>query len=579
MTEVATSPGIGVSLAFGETLRRDRQNRAPDVLNTIANLSNDEVFTPPEFAGRMLDTIAEAWAADHGGAPIWEDEAVTFLDPAVKSGVFLREITKRLVQGQGNPPEGSDERRALVDRILTKQVFGIGMTTLTALLSRRSIYCSKDATSAHSVAPSFDRPWGNVWFERTEHDWVGRRRERQVDPLTAAEVLVEIEGTGRCAHCSAAEAAWGRGRESETHAYKFIHSDNPAGLVAELFGADVHFDVIVGNPPYQLNTDQVDTKITGTIPLYHHFIEQAKRLRPRFLSMVVPARWTAGGRGLDAFRAAMLKERHIREFVDYPVASDVFGNGVEIGGGVCYFLWDSQHSGPARVSTVRVGEEVDVMERELGKHDVFVRDNLGAALIDHLARFDHGSVAKIASGQKPFGIGTNFTGFTNAAKPGDLTLHYVRPGKRLTGHVARSQVTRGQDLFDVWKVFTPEASDGRGTVGLRPAVILGRPIIAGPGEICTNTYLAVGPFESKQAAESFVSYYQTKFFRFLVSLRKITQHASNFTYTWVPMQTWDRLWTDEDLYAKYGLSQEQIDYIESQIKPMDLRSGVSEDDD
>ena len=543
------------------------QGHNPDVLTCIANLSNDEVFTPPSLANEMLDALEAAWAEANDGASIWTDPDLRFLDPFTKSGIFLREIVARLTEGlAGVIPDLTDR----VDHILTKQVYGIGITRLTSLLARRSVYCSKFANGPHSVAKSLDTEAGNIWFERTEHTWEARRREWRVDPVSGDDESLEVPGTGRCRYCGAAEATWGRSDELESHAYALIHTADPAALISAMYGADMHFDVIIGNPPYQLNTDQTDTKITGTIPLYHLFIEQAKRLMPRYLSMVVPARWTAGGRGLDEFRAVMLGDRRIRDFVDYPIAADVFGGGVEIGGGVCYFLWDSQHDGPARVITVRGADRSEPLLRELGKYDVFVRDNEGAALVEHLSTFAEGSVASIASGQKPFGVGTNFAGFHATRKAGDLTLHYVRPGRRLTGFVSRSDVARGHDLVDTWKVFTPEAADGRGTVGIRPAVILGRPIVAGPGEICTNTYLAIGPFDSQEAAESFVSYYQTKFFRFLVSLRKITQHASNFTYTWVPLQTWDRRWTDAELYAKYALSSDQVEYIESQIKPMDL---------
>lgn len=551
------------------------RGRNPDVLTCIANLSNDEVFTPPEFANQMLDTLEVAWAEANDGASIWADQNVTFLDPSTKSGVFLREITARLTEGLAHAFPDLTER---VDHILTKQVFGIGITQLTAMLARRSLYCSKRANGEHSIAKSLDTPDGNVWFARDEHVWVRRKRERHVAALADEEVSVDTVESGRCSFCGAAESTWGRGGELESHAYAFIHAKDIKARIADFFGVEMHFDVIIGNPPYQLNTDQVDTKITGTIPLYHLFIEQAKRLDPRFLSMVVPARWTAGGRGLDQFRATMLSERRISHFVDFPIASDVFGNGVEIGGGVCYFLWDSKHEGPADVITVRGNERSEPLTRELGKYDVFVRDNEGANLVEHLAGFGDSSVASIASGQKPFGLGTNFTGFHANPSPGDLTLHYVRPGKRLRGYIPRDAVEKGLKLVDHWKVFTPEASDGRGTVGIRPAVILGKPIVAGPGEVCTNTYLSVGPFASREAAESFVSYYQTKFFRFLVSLRKITQHASNFTYTWVPMQTWDRVWTDRDLYTKYELTPSQIEYIESQIKPMGDGSPDSSDE-
>src|SRR5262249_19785786 len=144
------------------------RGRNPDVLTCIANLSNDEVFTPPEFANRMLDTLASAWAADNDGTNIWADKTVRFLDPCTKTGVFLREITKRLNKGlEAEFPDLRDR----IDHIVTKQVFGIGITQLTSLLARRSVYCSKQAKGKYSIAKSFATDDGNIWFKRTEHTW------------------------------------------------------------------------------------------------------------------------------------------------------------------------------------------------------------------------------------------------------------------------------------------------------------------------------------------------------------------------------------------------------------------------
>jgi site-specific DNA-methyltransferase (adenine-specific) len=196
-------------------------------LTCIANLSNDEVFTPPEFANRMLDTLAEAWAARNGGANIWADSTVTFLDPCTKSGVFLREITTRLIAGLADEIPDLQTR---VDHILTRQVFGIGITNLTSLLARRSLYCSKHANGEHSVAQGLSRRGGNVWFERTEHSWV-RTRNASI----AAHHARSLTGAP----------------ELENHAYAFIHTHDIKARVGELFGADMQFDVIIGNPPYQ----------------------------------------------------------------------------------------------------------------------------------------------------------------------------------------------------------------------------------------------------------------------------------------------------------------------------------------
>ena len=238
------------------------RGRNPDVLTCIANLSNDEVFTPPELANRMLDMLAEAWAADHGGASLWADKTVRFLDPFTKSGVFLREIASRLTQGLAQQIPDLQER---VNHILTQQVFGIGITRLTSLLARRSVYCSKYANGAHSIAKGFNSDAGNIWFARTEHSW----------------------RNSNCTFCGASQAAMDRGEDLETHAYAFIHTDNIKTRMTELFGGTMQFDVIVGNPPYQLNDGGYGT---SAAPIYQLFVEQAKALEPRYLSMVIPAR-------------------------------------------------------------------------------------------------------------------------------------------------------------------------------------------------------------------------------------------------------------------------------------------------
>ena len=195
------------------------KGRNPDVLSCIANLSNDEVFTPPDFANRMLDTLAEAWAEDNEGEIIWGNKDVTFLDPFTKSGVFLREIAKRLIEGlKTEIPELQDR----VDHILTQQVFGIGITSLTALLARRSLYCSKFATGEHSIATKFDDDNGNIWFERTEHIWKNNK----------------------CTFCGASKSTLGRDQEMESYAYAFIHTDDINTQLAGFFGDGMHLSLI-----------------------------------------------------------------------------------------------------------------------------------------------------------------------------------------------------------------------------------------------------------------------------------------------------------------------------------------------
>ena len=323
--------------------------RNPDVLTCIANLSNDEVFTPPEFANQMLDDIAEAWAASNDGANIWADPTVTFLDPFTKSGVFLREITTRLTNGLEQEFPDLQER---VDHILTEQVFGVAITHLTSLLARRSVYCSKFATGRHSIAESFSSDDGNIWFERVDHEWVGG-----TDWVLTADAQgnqVRKYKDGKCRYCGASQKSLDRGEGLETHAYAFIHTDDIQGRLDEMFGENMQFDVIIGNPPYQL----ADGGGTGSSasPIYNLFVEQAKALAPRFLTMVIPSRWFTGGKGLDDFRDSMLNDDRLRSIDDYLISSDVFP-GVALKGGICYFLWDRDNPGPCRVTTHFKDEE------------------------------------------------------------------------------------------------------------------------------------------------------------------------------------------------------------------------------
>ena len=334
------------------------RGRNPDVLTCIANLSNDEVFTPPEFANRMLDTLAAAWATNHGGANLWADPDVKFLDPFTKSGVFLREITSRLTQGL---EQEIPDLQARVNHILTRQVFGIGITQLTSLLARRSLYCSKHANGEHSIAKSFKSDAGNIWFERLAHEWKD----------------------GKCRHCGASQGALDRGEGSETHAYAFIHTDNIKTRMAELFGGNMQFDVIIGNPPYQLDDGGHGA---SAMPIYHKFVEQAKALEPHYLTMVIPSRWLFGGRGLDEFRNVMLNDSRIRKLVDYPDSRQVFPS-VDVAGGICYFVWDRDNPGECRVVEFEHGMESSESVRPLLEEgaEVFIRSNRALPILKKIA--------------------------------------------------------------------------------------------------------------------------------------------------------------------------------------------------
>jgi len=509
------------------------RGRNPDVLTCIANLSNDEVFTPPEFAGRMLDTVAAAWAADHDGANIWSNPDVRFLDPFTKSGVFLREITTRLTEGLKN---AIPDLQARVDHILARQVYGIAITQLTSLLARRSVYCSKHADGEHSIAKLFHSHAGNIWFERVEHSW----------------------DRDKCEFCGASKRVQDRGEGLETHAYAFIHTDDIKARISDILGGDMQFDVIIGNPPYQLASDGG----TRDIPIYNKFVEQAKKLEPRYLTMVIPSRWMATGLGLSEFRKSMLEDRHIRKLVDFERMDLVFP-GVDFEGGVCYFLRDRENEGRCEVTSVNGEETIGPIERNLDEYDIFVRDSRSIDLLKKVCGKGEPSITEILSADKEFGWTSNFDDFRIKKRPQDIALYYNRSGKRLIGGIARENVPKSAQLIDYWKVMTPAAYGERGA---RPAMVLGPNLIAESPSVCTQTYLFFY-VKSKKQAESLQSYLNTRFFRFLVSLRKITQHATRATYTWVPQQTWDRVWTDEALYKIYDLSKDEVEYIEASIRP------------
>jgi len=496
-------------------------NYNPDVLSCLANLSNDEVFTPPQLANAMLDLLPDE---------LWRDPTAKFLDPAAKSGVFLREIARRLMAGLAEAIPDAQARR---DHIFGKQVYGLAITELTGLLARRSLYCSKTADGRYSVAGGFRNEQGNILYERVEHEWKN----------------------GRCVHCGASEGEYGRGAALETHAYSFIHMTNPE----EVLG--MKFDVIVGNPPYQLGSDGG----TRDVPIYQKFVEQAKKLEPRYLLMIIPSRWMASGLGLTEFRHTMLHDRRIRKLVDYPVASEIFP-GVEIKGGVCYFLWERDLEGTCAVTTVRGDEVVGPVDRDLGEYDIFVRDSRALKILRKVRSKEEPSLITMLSVDKEFGWTSNFDGFHDKQGPGDVPIFYIRKTKRSNGWIERSAIEKSYDLVDTWKVLIPQAgSDGGQKL---PDSVLGKPLIVPSPSVCTQSYLFVY-VDCEEAAESVETYMRTRFLRFLVSLRKITQHATRSTYTWVPQQSWDRVWTDEKLYAKYGLTEEEIAFIESMVRPME----------
>ena len=514
------------------------RGRNPDVLTCIANLSNDEVFTPPEFANRMLDTLAKAWAASHNGANLWADRTVTFLDPCTKSGVFLREITSRLNKGLADEIPDLEAR---VNHILTQQVFGIGITQLTSLLARRSVYCSKHANGLHSIAKGFDSDSGNIWFERTEHTWVDEK----------------------CTHCGTSKKTLDRGEEFETHAYAFIHTDDIKTRVAELFGGNMQFDVIIGNPPYQLSDDGFGK---SAAPIYHHFVEQAKALEPRYLSMVIPARWYAGGKGLDEFRKGMLNDKRLRRLIDYENSSELFP-GVDVAGGICYFLWDRDSPGLCEVVNVQ-GDQQVAASRLLNEFPTLIRHSRAVPIVRKVraVKENNGRIlSDVVSPRKPFGLPTNYAPQTKG-----LPCWFTQKlGLRFA---SKSDVSDSNGLLGKWKLLIPPAPIAGQTDFSKPVGFYyqGNTRIAKPGECCTESWLVACAFDTKAEVTSFRSYLFTKIVRFLLLQTVVSQHVTKEKFVFVPdLGGYNGVYTDALLRKRWAISDEEWKFIDSKIKAIE----------
>ncbi len=505
-------------------------NYNPDVLTCLANLSNDEVFTPPTLVNEVLDLLPQE---------LWVNKSATFLDPVTKSGVFLREIAKRLMNGLEPQIPDKQER---INHIFSQQLYGVAITELTSLLSRRSLYCSKIANGKYSICETFTNEQGNIHYERMQHTWQG----------------------GKCTICGASQEVYEREESLENYAYNFIHTDKPEKIFK------MKFDVIVGNPPYQLGSDGG----TRDIPIYNKFIDQAKKLNPKYLTMIIPSRWMAGGLGLSDFRKSMLEDKRIKKLVDYPVANEVFA-GVEIKGGVCYFLWEKDYKGLCEVTNIRGEEIYGPTQRELNEFDVFVRDGRSAKILNKILAFQEKSITEILSVDKEFGWTSNFTGFHAKEKDGDVPLYFIQKGKRDKGWIAKNEILKSEHLIDKWKLLVPKAgSDGGKKI---PDSVLGKPLDAPSPSVCTQSYLFFY-LDSKKEINNLETYYRTKFFRFLVSLRKFTQDATKSTYSWVPMQDFSKPWTDEELFIKYQLNENERAFINSMIRPMDVNQNDDTDE-
>ena len=470
----------------------------------------------------MLDTLPQE---------LFRDPTATFLDPFTKSGVFLREIASRLNRGLADHLPDDQQR---VDHILTRQVFGIATSELTWLLARRSLYCSKKANGQFSIASpgTFDTPHGNVRYPRTQHQW---------------------NKAGRCEQCGANRENYERGDALEAYAYPFIHGIDPE----EEFG--VKFDVIVGNPPYQLSDGGHGRSAS---PIYHRFVEQAKKLEPRYLSMIIPSRWFSGGKGLDEFRKEMLGDDRIRVIVDYENFSEAFP-GVDVAGGVMYFQWRRDDRGKCDIANVQ-GEKRTTTTRRLDEYDIFIRNGQAIPIVEKVLKHhgvDRRFLSTTISPSKPFGIRGNYvpkrSGMPCWFKQ-SIGLSFADP----------DDIKDDNNLLSKWKVLIPKAPIAGQTDFTKSVRFYydENVRIAKPGEACTEIYLVAGAFATRREAESFKSYLFTKLARFLLLQTVTSQDVTRKNFAFVPdIGVYREEYSDDLLRDRWGITDDEWTYIDSKI--------------
>lgn len=497
----------------------------PDVLSCLANLSNDEVFTPPKVVNDMLDMLPQE---------LFHSPETTFLDPATKSGVFLREIAKRLTEGLKDIIPDLQQR---LDHIFHHQIYGIAITELTSLLARRSVYCSKFPNGIYSIT-KFEDASGNIRYKRLQHRWKN----------------------GRCVFCGASQGEYDRGPVLETHAYELIHTTRPEGIF------NMKFDVIVGNPPYQLNDGGFSKSAK---PIYQLFIEQAKKLNPRYLTMVIPSRWFSGGRGLEEFRRSMLGDKRIRVLVDYENFKDIFP-GVDLAGGASYFLWDRDHVGDCRIVNCASGVQDVVATRPLDEFDVFIRSNRAMSIVrkvmcHHKGRYMDSKV----SASKPFGLRT----FYEPKESGIPCQFIQRIGQK---YADSKDVVDNFNLLDKWKFLAPRSPIAGQTDFSKPVGFYydGNTRIVPPGTCCTESFLVLFSADTKREVEAFRSYLFTKIFRFLLLQCVVSQDVTRDKFKFVPdLGHYEGVYSDKALCDMWGIDNEEWQFIDSKV------STIGGDDD
>lgn len=558
-----------------------------DILETITNVGNDEVFTPRKTCDMILDSLPEE---------VWHNPNYKWLNPATKNGIFEREIAIRLDDGLKDIIPDIEQRRK---HILQNMIYSIGQTRFTANVARRTVYyCSQanrkcdgiKADDGHYVngyaignGSWFDDEEGNIKTPNINHTFVDNKGETMPSSCSDDKEKEKY----RCKYCGINGAsAYNDANQRETYAYEFIHFNGDEllkHLQDRFFGGNrkMKFDIIIGNPPYQLSDGGAQASAR---PIYQLFVQQAISLKPKYISMIMPSRWMTGGKGLDDFRAAFISDRHLKVLNDFIDSKVCFPNN-DIKGGVCFFLWDKDYDD--KCSVVTHSSNGDRKSSRFLKEDgcdIYIRDEILISIMKKVKMLCERTFDSMVSARKPYGLEAEtmlspkkfgLPEFSDTKIPGGYELFGLgeKMERRWKYMPKNYPIPKKSPCLNKYKVFIAEAY-GCGAIGEVPST----PVLSTPGQLCTETFLEIGPFEVPAEADNVIKYIKTKFFRTLVGIQKQTQHTTQKAYRFVPLQNFtensDIKWNepidsiDKQLFIKYKLSKEEIDFIEKNIQEM-----------
>ena len=521
-----------------------------DILETITNVGNDEVFTPMQVCTEMLDSLPKE---------VWRNPNYRWLNPVTKNGIFEREIAIRLNDGLKDIIPNELTRKK---HIIRDMIFSIGETKFTSLVARRTLYyCAYanrkddgkyDPVDGHSLngyaignGTWFDDEEGNIKTPKAEH-------------------VFDTKGTdAKCVFCGIRrDSKYNDPSQIEHYAYEFIHQKDLKKYIANAFfkgDEKMKFDIIIGNPPYQLNDGGANASAR---PIYQYFIERALELDPSYICMIIPARWYAGGKGLDEFRTKMLNDVHIKKLVDYPNAKECFPN-FSISGGVCYFVRDKSYKGGCTFVSMENPSAPTQSLRKLNRFPVFVRFDLGEQIIAKVEKASQKSLSTIVNSRNIFGFESKIRGKDKPYENG-----YSLYSSDGVSYIRKDEIKKNLKLADSFKIMvsktTAEHANEPGLDGKYK--ILSTTKALNPGEVVTDSYIIVGPFKTIEQTKNALNFLRTKFCRFLISLSTSSINVTKDCFQFVPLMDFSRTWSDAELDQNFDLSKSEVEFINSLIK-------------